>query len=239
MKLKNIIDGKKVYVKELDTWFTQPSIREIIKYEDAFMSMLHIFTISKNTLIMTEEIKDMDEYHLCLLLLYSNADENEISLNQFFSLILPEYKIVTINEQGLILSKSEGKVLIVNGMNFNILKEALVEIFYLRHSRAKDEFNPQGARAKAIADKLKKGRMKSSDNKGSKPLTLGDYATILTIGLDAYTLEEILNLTMYQLFILLERFTLNYNFSIDLKCRLAGGGSDDDHAEDWMKNLVE
>lgn len=239
MELKNIINGEQIYVEELDTWFTQPSIKNIIEYEDAFMSMLHVFTISKNTLIMTEEIKDMDEYHLCLLLMYSNPEESEISLNKFFSLILPEYRIVTINEEGLILSKSGGKVLIVNRMNFNILKEALVEIFYLRHSKTKDEFNPQGAKAQAIADKLKKGRMKSSNDKGKKPLTLADYATILTIGLDGYTLEQVLDLTMYQMFILLERFTLNYNFSLDLKCRLAGGGSDDDRAEDWMKNLVE
>ena len=41
---------------------------------------------------------------------------------------------------------------------------------------------------------------------------------------------------MYQLYDLIERYSLYTNWDIDLRIRLAGG-KPDSQAEDWMKNI--
>jgi hypothetical protein len=49
-------------------------------------------------------------------------------------------------------------------------------------------------------------------------------------------LESLTNLTMFQLYDLIERYGLYVNWDIDLRSRLAGG-KPDKHPDDWMKNI--
>jgi hypothetical protein len=50
------------------------------------------------------------------------------------------------------------------------------------------------------------------------------------------SLEETLNLTLYQLYDLVERYTLYTNWDIDIRSRLAGA-KPDSKPDDWMKNI--
>ena len=50
------------------------------------------------------------------------------------------------------------------------------------------------------------------------------------------SLEDCLNLTMYQMFDLLERYMLLVNWDLDIRSRLAGGSSDS-KPDNWMKNI--
>ena len=49
-------------------------------------------------------------------------------------------------------------------------------------------------------------------------------------------LEDCMNLTLYQLYDLIERFSLYTNWDIDIRSRLAGGKSDK-KPDNWMKNI--
>jgi hypothetical protein len=49
-------------------------------------------------------------------------------------------------------------------------------------------------------------------------------------------LSEAMNLTMYQLYDLVERYTLYLNWDLDIRTRLAGG-KPDSKPDDWMKNI--
>lgn len=62
------------------------------------------------------------------------------------------------------------------------------------------------------------------------------YISILTLGIPSMSLEDLKNLTVFQIIDLFERFTLKVQSDIDLKIRLAGG-SPDKQAENWMKPL--
>jgi hypothetical protein len=48
------------------------------------------------------------------------------------------------------------------------------------------------------------------------------------------SLQDCLNLTMYQLYDLVERYMLYVNWDIDLRSRLAGG-KPDSQPDNWMK----
>jgi len=50
------------------------------------------------------------------------------------------------------------------------------------------------------------------------------------------SLQDCLNLTMYQLFDLIERYSLYVNWDLDIKSRLAGG-KPDSKPDNWMKNI--
>jgi hypothetical protein len=49
-------------------------------------------------------------------------------------------------------------------------------------------------------------------------------------------LSEAMKLTMYQMYDLVERYTLYLNWDLDVRTRLAGG-KPDTQPDDWMKNI--
>ena len=49
-------------------------------------------------------------------------------------------------------------------------------------------------------------------------------------------MREAINLTIYQLYDLIERFSLWQNWDIDLRAKLAGS-TDKRQVENWMKNI--
>jgi hypothetical protein len=50
------------------------------------------------------------------------------------------------------------------------------------------------------------------------------------------SLKDLCELTMYQMYDLVERYTLYLNWDLDVRSRLAGG-KPDKPAENWMKNI--
>lgn len=50
------------------------------------------------------------------------------------------------------------------------------------------------------------------------------------------SLDKCINLTVYQLYDLIERYGLHVGWDLDIKSRLAGG-KPDDKPDDWMKDI--
>jgi hypothetical protein len=61
---------------------------------------------------------------------------------------------------------------------------------------------------------------------GSEGSVISQYISILTIGLHSMGLQDIMNLTLYQLYDLVERYKLYMSWDLDIKSRLAGGSPD-------------
>ena len=74
--------------------------------------------------------------------------------------------------------------------------------------------------------------LNAEKNKGSM---FAQYLSILMIAL-GLSMEQACDLTMYQVFDLVERYSLYLNWDMDVKSRLAGG-KPDKPAENWMKNI--
>ena len=137
----------------------------------------------------------------------------------------------------MILNSPQGNITIDEG-NFEILQALLNDQFCLKGS-GQEQFNPQSEKAKEIAKKLMRARQRIAEQRmsgeGSSGSMFSQYLSILTVafGID---LNILCNLTMYQIYDLVERYTLYINWDLDIKSRLAGG-KPDKPVENWMKSI--
>ena len=98
-------------------------------------------------------------------------------------------------------------------------------------------FNPSDAKAREIAEKLMRGRAKVAAEKGQSNISIfSQYLSILTVGLGSMSMQDAMDLTMFQLYDLVERYMLYVNWDMDVRCRLAGG-KPDSQPDNWMKNI--
>ena len=90
--------------------------------------------------------------------------------------------------------------------------------------------------AKEIAEKLMRGRQRVAAQSGENNHSIfSQYLSVLVIGTQL-GFNELQTYTMYQIFDLMERYSLYTNWDIDLRCRLAGG-KPDTQPDNWMKNI--
>ena len=98
-------------------------------------------------------------------------------------------------------------------------------------------FNPVDAKAREIAEKLMRGRQRVAEERGETQSSIfSQYICTLTVGLHSMSLQDCMDLTVYQLFDLVERYTLYINWDIDIRSRLAGA-KPDSKPDNWMKNI--
>ena len=128
-------------------------------------------------------------------------------------------------------------MVIVDTRNFEILQDTLRKVFCISQGPMDQQaFNPGGDKAKAIADKIMKGRERIAAEKNSgSSSTFSQYLSILAIGLNK-TIPELTELTMFQLYDLIERYQLWVSWDLDVRIRI-GGGKPDDKPDNWMKNI--
>ena len=82
-----------------------------------------------------------------------------------------------------------------------------------------------------------RGRKRVAELNGSANVSIfSQYLSTLTVGLNSMSLEDCMNLTMYQLYDLIERYSLYINWDIDIRGKLAGAKSDK-KVDNWMKNI--
>ena len=82
-----------------------------------------------------------------------------------------------------------------------------------------------------------RGRQRIAVEKGEdKGSALVQYTSALTVGLNSMSLNDVINLTIYQLYDLVQRYSLFINWDLDIRTRLAGG-KPDSQPDNWMKNI--
>ena len=137
----------------------------------------------------------------------------------------------------MILS-SEGETAIVDENNFEAFQEVIKAVFCLNNSLAGQQtFNPANEQARQIAEKLMRGRARVAAQNGQKQSSIfGQYLSVLTVGINSMSLQDCMELTMYQLFDLVERYMLYIDWDIDIRSRLAGA-QNNKPVENWMKEI--
>lgn len=162
------------------------------------------------------------------------SGDKKASVMDVLRLLFPKYTIMFTPRS--IFFKLEGDNIIIDENNFMFLQEILRDVFCYKES-SKDNFNPVNDAAKEIAKKLMRGRQRVAAQKGDAGGSiLGRYISVLTVGLGAMSLQDLVNCTMYQIYDLIERFGLYTNYDLDIRSRLAGG-KPDQSPDDWMKNI--
>ena len=231
--------GTDIPVPELQTTIHQPTIKEISYIgEQEFFIGLQTLSISKNMIAKGNSVLESTtnfQIFMTIMKEQETKDKKEAVI-ALFQLIFPESQVM-FTPMSIVLNK-EGIQTLIDETNFDFLQENIKQIFCV-NSGPMDQttFNPADEKAREIAEKLMRGRQRVAEQKGeTNSSAFGRYLSILTIGLNAMPLSEAMNLTMYQMYDLVERYTLYLNWDLDIRTRLAGG-KPDSKPDDWMKNI--
>ena len=233
-----LMTGVDIPIPELQLTLHQPTIKELsmIGEQDFFIG-IQMLCIKKEMYVQDESLlSQTNNFQIFMTMMNEQqiADKKQCVL-QVLSLILPNHQVV-FTPRSIILKNGDVITNIDEG-NFEILQQVLIQQFCLQGS-GQEQFNPQGEKAREIAQKLMKARQrvaqqKSQNNSGSM---FGQYISILTVGLSSMTVKDCITLTMYQLYDLVERYSLYINWDLDIRAKLAGS-TDNKPVDNWMKQI--
>lgn len=232
-----LMAGTDIPIPECQIVVHQPTIKEIAYLgENDFFVGIQCLCIQKSMCIEDENLlANTSNFQVFMtVMMEKTASDKKQKVLSVLSILFPGYKVI-FTPRTLLLKKDDLNI-IIDENNFEFLQQILEQIFCLRNTD-QASFNPGNEAAKAIADKLMRARERVAKQKAAENgsgSTFSQYVSTLTVGLSSMSLFDCLNLTMYQLYDLVERYMLYVNWDIDLRSRLAGG-KPDSQPDNWMK----
>lgn len=231
--------GTDIPVPECQIAIHQPRIKEIALIgEKNFFLGAQSLCVNKSIMASQDEnvLANTSNFQVFMTIMTEKeTKDKKEAVIQLSSLIFPNYKII-FTPRSMMLNSQEGNVLI-DESNFENFQEILKEIFCFNSGMNQDSFNPGDKKAQEIAEKLMRGRQRIAKEKGEdNGSALAQYISMLTVGLNSMSLDKVLELTLYQLYDLVQRYTLFIHWDLDVKTRLAGG-KPDSQPDNWMKNI--
>ncbi len=234
-----LMTGIDIPVPECQVVVHQPRLNEIafVGEEDFFVGA-QCLCMNKTMFIQDEAIlAQTNNFQIFITVMQeAEAADKKFATQQTLSLLFPGYN-VSFTPRSLLLMK-DGAVITIDENNFDALQETLRAIFCFKSGPMdQTNFNPADAKAKEIADKLMRGRQRVAAQSGeTKASIFTQYISTLTVGLNSMRIEDCINLTMYQLYDLVERYMLYVNWDLDIRSRLAGAKGEG-KPDNWMKNI--
>ena len=226
-------------VPECQIVIHQPRIKEIALIgEQDFFSGIQCLCLNKTMFVKDESVLgDTNNFQIFMTIMQEKeAIEKKVAVQQVSTLLFPSYKLL-FTPRSMLLN-GNGQTIQIDENNFQFLQEAISNICCLKNGPMDQQtFNPVDAKAKEIAEKLMRGRQRVAAQKGQSNISIfSQYLSILTVGLQSMSLQDTMDLTMFQLYDLVERYMLYINWDMDIRSRLAGG-KPDSQPDNWMKNI--
>lgn len=217
------------------------TMREIgLMGEESFFEATNYICLQKEWITSDKTVLETySNFQILMRVLQDPASsEKKESVQTLLSLLFPQCSVSFTPNSILLYNKELKQASMIDDNSFGDFQAIIKEVLCLGDMRQGDNvtYNPANERAKRIADKLMKSRLKVAEIKNkSKESVLTKYVSILCIG-NRMSLDECKELTLFQLFDLMERFSLYSNWENDFRVRLAGGDTKQE-AENWMKNI--
>lgn len=240
-----LLSGNDIPFREARLNIHQPKIKEIAYIgEDNFFAGCELLNFSKDILTSEDKslLEDKSNFEIFMSIMKDRENvaiqKSRLSASLVLTLLFPDYNYTFMKDQmAFSLKDSNEEICFINKDNFEEFKKILVEMFCLKRGKDENlEYNPQSEMARKIADKLRKGRAKAAAAKPSKKISiLSRYISILTVG-EQKNMNDLLQLTVYQLFDEFERFELKSSYDAWFKARMAGA-KDMEQVDNWMKEL--
>lgn len=233
-----LMTGIDIPIPECKLILHQPSILEISYLGDTpFFTGVQTLSIYKS--MFASDKVDLDNINNFQIFMMVMTDKETASKKRntldVLALLFPKYKII-LTPQSLLFTK-DAESTIVDESNFESLQTVMRAVFCVNNGQMdQNSFNPANEAAKAIAEKLMRGRQRIAAEKGaSTSSTFVQYLSILSVALHI-PVTELQKYTIFQFYDLIERYSLYMNWDIDVRTRLAGG-KPDSHPDNWMKNI--
>ena len=232
--------GIDIPIQECQIIIHQPTLKEIALIgEDDFFTGIQTLCVNKNMLTQGETLlENTNNFQIFMTVVKEQETvDKRKAVEQLFPLIFPNKQLI-IAPRSIILKEND----IINTIdenNFDYFQKVIGKVFCVNSGPMDMQtFNPGDKKAQEIANKLMKARQrvaaqKSDENGGS---LFARYISIISVGISSMSFSDCCNLTMYQLFDLIERYSLYSSWDLDVKARLAGSTSDK-KPENWMKNI--
>ena len=229
--------GTDVPIPECQLTIHQPKIKEIALIGEAdFFSGIQCLCLNKSMFVKDESLLgDTNNFQIFMTIMSEKeAADKKFAVQSVCTLLFPKYKVM-FTPRSIILS-GENQIMI-DETNFEFLQSTISDICCLKTGPMDQQaFNPADKKAREIAEKLMRGRQRVAAQKGENNISIfSQYLSILAIG-SGISLQEGMELTMFQLYDLIERYMLYVNWDMDARCRLAGG-KPDSQPDNWMKNI--
>lgn len=236
-----LMAGIDIAVPECPVVIHQPRIKEIAYLgEKEFLTAVQTLCLQKNMFQMDESVSSAVNNFQIFMTIMNNEEtkDKKQMVTNLLNMICPNYKI-GFTPRTIFFNKEDSNIILDEG-NFDSFQEILRQVFCVNSGAMGDNnaaFNPADDQARKIAEKLMRGRQRVAAQKGEGAGSIfAQYTSILTVGLSSMSLHDILNLTMFQMYDLVERYSLYINWDLDIKTRLAGG-KPDQSPDNWMKNI--
>ena len=231
--------GTDIPVPEIQAVIHQPKIKEIALIGELdFFVAIQCLNVNKDFLRQGKTIiQNTNNFQIFMTIMSEKETrDKKLATKQLLQLLFPQYDIMFTPRSISLIGNGESKVIDEN--NFEFLQENIRQIFCVSNSiNQQSGFNPANEKAREIAEKLMKGRQRVAELNGSANASIfSQYLSILTVGLSSMSLQELMELTVFQLYDLIERYQLYISWDIDIKSRLAGA-KPDDRPDNWMKNI--
>lgn len=232
-----LMTGVDIPIPELQITVHQPTIKEIsmIGEQDFFIG-IQMLCVDKKVYVEDEGLlANTTNFQIFMTMLnQQQMTDKKQAVQQVLTLLFPQAKII-FTPRSILLNINQENIIIDEG-NFEQLQDVLIQQFCLQGS-GQEQYNPTDKKAREIAQKLMKARqkvakLKATENSGSM---FTQYLSVLTVG-TSLTLKDAMELTMYQLYDLIERYSMYLNWDIDIRSRMAGAKGDKP-VENWMKQI--
>lgn len=233
-----LLTGIDIPVPECQLTIHPPSIKEIALIGDKdFFIGVQCLCLYKSMFVEDKTgLSNVNNFQIFMMIMREKeAKDKKEATQKVLMLLFPEYKIL-FTPNSLLLQK-ESETIIIDANNFELLQEVLRQVFCMKNAPMdQTAFNPQGEKAREIAQKLQRGRDRIAAERNDQNSSIfTQYISTLSVGL-RLPLQSMIELTMFQLYDLLERYMLWVNWDLDVRTRLAGG-KPDDRPDNWMKNI--
>ena len=231
--------GTDIPVPECQIFIHQPTIKEIaLVGESDFFSGIQCLCLNKSMFVKDErDLANITNFQIFMTIMSEKeAADKKFSVQQVCTLLFPKYK-VSFTPRSIMIIGGEAPIMIDEN-NFEFLQAAITDICCLKTGPMDQQaFNPSDAKAREIAEKLMRGRSRVAAQKGETNVSIfSQYLSIITVGLNSMSLQNAMDLTMFQLYDLVERYMLYINWDMDIRSRLAGA-KPENQPDNWMKNI--
>ena len=231
--------GTDIPVPECKLVIHQPRIKEIAYIgETDFFSGIQCLCLNKSMFVKDESLlADTNNFQIFMTIMSEKeAVDKRRAVEQVCTLFFPKHK-VTFTPRTMMLTGGEG-LISIDEETFPALQAAITAICCMKTGPMDQQsFNPANSKAKEIAEKLMRGRQRVAAQKGENNTSIfSQYLSILTVGLNSMSLQDAMDLTMFQLYDLVERYMLYINWDMDIRSRLAGA-KPESQPDNWMKNI--
>ena len=231
--------GIDIPIPECQLVIHQPRIREIAYLgEQDFFTGVQTLCVDKKMMIQDKALLDTTNNFQIFMTIMSEKEtvDKKEAVQQVCTLLFPDCKTI-FTPRSMILQGKSGMITIDEN-NFEPMQQMVTQICCLRSGPGDQQsFNPVNEKAAEIARKLMRGRQIVAEQKGETNTSIfSQYLSTLTVGLHSMSLQDLMDLTMFQLYDLIERYMLYINWDMDIRSRLAGG-KPDSQPENWMKNI--